>query len=91
MSWFTNFTGNLGQGAQNIGAGAGGLINGILPGLTTGANNLLGNSSTTVKETTAPDEAAKSSTKTLTIVIVVLAVLTIGIVGFILLKKSKTA
>lgn len=91
MSWFTDLTGDLGTGAQQIGGGVQGLLGGLLSPLTSNASNLLGTTQTTQTQTVRPDEAAKSSAKTTTMVIAALGVVTLIVIGIIVFKSSKTA
>lgn len=59
-------------------------IDAIFSPLTAGANTLLG--STVTEEKTSPDNSGK---RTSTIVIAILAVVTISVVAYVLLKPSK--
>lgn len=59
-------------------------IDAIFTPLTSGANTLLG--STVTEEKTGPDNSGKRTT---TIVIAILAVVTISVVAYVLLKPSN--
>ncbi len=78
-NWFTDFTGSAGTG-----------IGDLLGGVVTPTKNLLGEN--TVTETNRPDAASQSSAKTATVVISILAVITLIVIGVLIFKSSaKTA
>lgn len=89
-NWFTDIGKNVGQDIGSVGTGVGQTVGGLLTPVGGFINNVLGTTQTSIVTTTAPDAGAQSSSKTLTIFIVVLAVVTLVTIGFIALKSSKT-
>lgn len=75
-NWFTNGTQSAGQGVSTF-------LSSFLNPVSSAVNNTLGTSTTTVTE-----GPKNSNSKTGTIVIAIVAVITLMVIGYVLLKKK---
>ena len=76
----------IGSGISNIGTGAGTAINSVLGGIFGPVTGLFGQ--TTTSQTADAGAAEQAKKRTLTIVIAALAIVTVGAIAFVLIKKN---